>query len=137
MNKSFPTLLEHYYRSNDELFRDVILWILTRGRASIGWPAITYLHQLCVDTGYSLEDQPIVKNDIPDVELLKLCTLFRWTRQIWLTYRCIFMLLNFVLFCLLWFCLFLWHINHYRLFNAKSILKHINLSISNNSVQYK
>ena len=32
------------------------------------------------------------------------------------------------------FGLALWHINHYRLFNAKSIFIHINSSISNNSV---
>ena len=34
---------------------------------------------------------------------------------------------------LFWFDLVLWHINHYRLFNAKSIFIHINSSISNNS----
>ena len=34
---------------------------------------------------------------------------------------------------MIWFGLFLWHINHFRLFNAKSIFKHINSSISNNS----
>ena len=37
-------------------------------------------------------------------------------------------------FHLIWF---LWHINHFRLFNAKSILIQINSSISNNSVWYK
>ena len=31
----------------------------------------------------------------------------------------------------------LWHINHCRLFNAKSIFIHINSSISNNSVWHK
>ena len=35
------------------------------------------------------------------------------------------------------FCLVLWHINHYRLFNIKSIFMHINSSISNNSVKHK
>ena len=33
--------------------------------------------------------------------------------------------------------MFLWHINHCRLFNAKSIFIHINSSISNNSVWRK
>ena len=33
-----------------------------------------------------------------------------------------------------WFCWVLWHINHCRLYNAKSIVIHINCSISNNSV---
>ena len=36
---------------------------------------------------------------------------------------------------LVWFIL--WHINHCRLFHAKSIFIHINSSISNNSVQHK
>ena len=35
------------------------------------------------------------------------------------------------------FGLVLWHINHCRLFNAKSIFIHINSSISNNLVEYK
>ena len=38
---------------------------------------------------------------------------------------------------LLWFGLVLWHINHCRLFNAKSIFIHINSSISNCSVKHK
>ena len=40
----------------------------------------------------------------------------------------------------IWFVTFglvLWHINHCRLFNAKSIFIHRNSSISNNSVQHK
>ena len=36
-----------------------------------------------------------------------------------------------------WFGLVLWHINHCRLFNAKSIFIHINSSISKNSVLHK
>ena len=35
------------------------------------------------------------------------------------------------------FSLVLWHINHCRLFIAKSIFIHINSSISNNLIQYK
>ena len=38
---------------------------------------------------------------------------------------------------LVWFGLVLWHINHCRLLNAKSIFIHINSSISNNSVPHK
>ena len=37
-------------------------------------------------------------------------------------------------FVLVWFDLVLWHINHYWLFNAKSIFIHINSSIYNYSV---
>ena len=40
------------------------------------------------------------------------------------------------LFLLIWFGLVLWHINHWRFFNAKSIFIHINSSISNNSDKY-
>ena len=35
---------------------DVLLWTPSHGRASIGRPARTYLQQLCMDTGCSLED---------------------------------------------------------------------------------
>ena len=31
--------------------------------ASVGRPARTYLHQLCTDTGYSLEDLSVAMND--------------------------------------------------------------------------
>ena len=46
----------HCWRSKDELISDVLLWTLTYGRASVGRPARTYLHQLCADTGCSLKD---------------------------------------------------------------------------------
>ena len=36
---------------------------MTHGRASVGRPAITNLHQLCVDTGCSLEDLPAAMDD--------------------------------------------------------------------------
>ena len=36
-----------------------------------------------------------------------------------------------------WFGLISWHINHCRLFNAKSSFIHIKSSISNNSLQHK
>ena len=40
---------------------------------------------------------------------------------------------NSSIFGLVWFGLVLWYINHCRLYNAQSILIHINSSISNNS----
>ena len=40
-------------------------------------------------------------------------------------------------FGLIWFGLVLWHINHCRLFNAKSTFIYINSYISNNSIQNK
>ena len=44
------------WRSKVKLIRDVLLWTLTHGWASVNRPAKTYLHHLCVDTGCSLED---------------------------------------------------------------------------------
>ena len=53
----------HYWRSRDELISDVLLWIPTYGRAKAGWPARTYIQQLCEDTGCSPEDLPEAMND--------------------------------------------------------------------------
>ena len=49
---------EYCWRSRDELISDVLLWTLAYGRAKAGWPAWTYIQQLCEDTGCSPEDQP-------------------------------------------------------------------------------
>ena len=46
----------HCWRSKDELISDILLWTPSHGRASVGWPARTYLQQLCMDTGFSLKD---------------------------------------------------------------------------------
>ena len=46
----------HCWRSRDELISDVLLWIPTHGRAKAGWPARTYIQQLCEDTGCCPED---------------------------------------------------------------------------------
>ena len=54
---------EHFWRSRDELIRDVLLWTPSHGRAKAGWPARTYIKQLCEDTGCSPEDLPEAKND--------------------------------------------------------------------------
>ena len=51
------------WRSKDELISDTLLWLLTHGCGRVGWPARTYLHQLCVDIEYSLEDLPEVMDD--------------------------------------------------------------------------
>ena len=53
----------HCRRSRDELIRDVLLWIPTHGRAKAGWPAWTYIQQLCEDTGCCPEDLPRAMND--------------------------------------------------------------------------
>ena len=57
----------HCWRSKDELISDVLLWTPAYGRAKAGRPARTYIHtyihQLCEDTGCSLEDLPEGMND--------------------------------------------------------------------------
>ena len=53
----------HCWRSRDELICEVLLWTLSYGRAKAGWPARTYIQQLCEDTGCSPEDLPEVMND--------------------------------------------------------------------------
>ena len=53
----------HCWRSRDELISDVLLWTPSHGRAKAGWPARTFIQQLCVDTGCSPEDSPEAMND--------------------------------------------------------------------------
>ena len=53
----------HWWRSRNELIRDVLLWIPTHGRAKAGRPARTYIQQLCEDTGCCPEDLPRAMND--------------------------------------------------------------------------
>ena len=57
--KSHPSKTKRTCRtSKEELISDVLLWTSTRGHISVGRPGRTYLHQLCADTGCSLEDRP-------------------------------------------------------------------------------
>ena len=51
--------MKHYWRSRDDIF----LWTPTHGHTSVGQPVKTYLNQLCVDTGCSLDDLPGVIDD--------------------------------------------------------------------------
>ena len=53
-NKTSETLLER----NDKLINDVLLWTPAHGHASVSGSAVTYIHQLCVETGCTLEDRP-------------------------------------------------------------------------------
>ena len=48
----------HCWRSRDKLMIDILLWIPSYGQAKAGWPARTYVQQLCADAGCSLEDLP-------------------------------------------------------------------------------
>ena len=53
----------HCWRSRDKLIGDVLQWTPTYNRAKAGWPARTYIQQLCEDTGCSQEDLPEAMND--------------------------------------------------------------------------
>ena len=53
----------HYWRSKDETVSDVLLWTPTYGQSKAGWPAWTYIQQLCDDMGCNLEDLPEAMND--------------------------------------------------------------------------
>ena len=47
----------HCWRSKDEPISDVLLQTPSHGQAKVGWPARTYLQQLCADTRCNLEDR--------------------------------------------------------------------------------
>ena len=53
----------HCWRSRDELISDVLLWTPSYSRAKAGWPARTYIQQLCEDTGCSPDDLPEAMNN--------------------------------------------------------------------------
>ena len=53
----------HCWRSRDRLIRDVLLRTPTHGCAKAGWPARTYIQQLCDDMGCCPEDLPRAMND--------------------------------------------------------------------------
>ena len=53
---------EYCWRSRDELISDLLQWTLSHGQAKAGRPALTYIEQLCEDTGCSPEDLPEAMN---------------------------------------------------------------------------
>ena len=53
----------HCRRGRDELISGILLWTPTYGRAKAGWPAGTYIQQLCEDTGCNPEDLLEAMND--------------------------------------------------------------------------
>ena len=53
----------HCWRSRDKLISDVLLWTPSYDREKAGWPAWTYIQQLCEDMGCSPEDLPKAMND--------------------------------------------------------------------------
>ena len=53
----------HCWRSRDKIISDILLWTPLHGRAKPGWPARTYIQQLCADMGCSPEDLPEAMDD--------------------------------------------------------------------------
>ena len=53
----------HCWRNRDELISAVLLWTPSHGWGKAGWPARTYIQQLCADTGCSPEDLPEAIDD--------------------------------------------------------------------------
>ena len=53
----------HCWKSKDKLISDVLLWNPAHGRVKAVRPTRTYIQQLCVDTGCSLEDLPGAMDD--------------------------------------------------------------------------
>ena len=53
----------HCWRSRDKRISDVLLWTPSHWWAKVGWPARTYIPQLCVGTGCSLESLPRAMDD--------------------------------------------------------------------------
>ena len=52
----------HFWRSKDEIVSDVLLWTPAYGQSKAGWPARTFIQQLCDDTGCNPEDLPEAMN---------------------------------------------------------------------------
>ena len=57
-----PDMRGHCW-SKDELISDILLWTPSQGQAKVGWPARTYVKQLCANTGFNLEDLLEAMND--------------------------------------------------------------------------
>ena len=53
----------HCRRSKNEIISDVLLWTPAYGQSKAGWPAWTYIQQLCDDTGCNPEDLLEAMND--------------------------------------------------------------------------
>ena len=89
----------HCWRSRDELVSNVLLWTPTYGRARVGWPAQTYILQLCEVTGCSPGDLPEALNDREKwrerVKDIHACGMTWWWWLYWRAY---------VLFCSTIFC---------------------------------
>ena len=53
----------HRWRAKQRLAGDLLLWSPNHGKRRVGRPAITYIDQLCRDTGCLLNDLPALLQD--------------------------------------------------------------------------
>ena len=53
----------HCWKSRDNLISDILLWTPSYGCAKSGLPARNYIHQLCANTGCSLDELPGAMDD--------------------------------------------------------------------------
>ena len=88
----------HCWRRRDEHISNVLQWTPTYGWAKAGWPARTYIRQLCEDTGCSPEDVPEAINDREKwrerVRDIRASGTARWW---WFSKKTIFVTLNILL----------------------------------------
>ena len=93
----------HCWRSRDELISDVLLWTPTYGQAKAGWPARTYIQQLCEDTGCSPKDLPEAMNNwekwrerVRDIRACGMTWWWWWYIYIYIYIHTIFSLIPFL-----------------------------------------
>ena len=51
------------WRIRYKYISEILLWTATLGHSCVGWPAKIYIHQLCANIGYCLEDLPRAMSD--------------------------------------------------------------------------
>ena len=73
----------HCWRSKDELIRDILLWTSSHGRANVGWPARTYIQQVCANTGYSMDDRDGWRERVREVCTSSTTWWWWWCKEKW------------------------------------------------------
>ena len=100
----------HFWRCKDKLISDILRWTPAYGQAKAGRPALTYIQQLCEDTGCCPGDQPEAMNDrdewrerVRDIRASGTTWWWCWSHA---TTRFLFSLFFFFLFFLIFFSYF-------------------------------
>ena len=95
------------WRSKGELISDVLLWTPSYRRVSIGWPTRTYLQQLSMDIGCSVNDLPEEKDDREGWwdRIIEICAAKHWWWWWW------YFMNKFYLIIFISYCWFTWYHN--------------------------